>query len=125
MFHGTVVGAAILDCFAMNVFLDDLEVDAFLFGIVTIISLTDFDSRDWNAGCGLVTDDCCSAGACGYTATASSCAWMVLDGLVARAGLLVCLHAGAYAVEMRGLVARVRCLRMRKRLQQTAGAVGC
>ena len=50
VFHGTVVGAAILDFFAMGVFLDDLEVDAFLFGIVTIISLTGNDSRGWNAG---------------------------------------------------------------------------
>ena len=49
VFHGTVVGAAILDYFATGVFLDDLEVDAFLFGIVTIISLTDFDSCGWNA----------------------------------------------------------------------------
>ena len=48
MFHGTVVGAAILDFFATCVFLDDLEVDAFLFGIVTIISLMDFDSPGWN-----------------------------------------------------------------------------
>ena len=45
VFHGTVVGAEILDFFATSVFLDDLEVDAFLFGIVTIIELTDFDSR--------------------------------------------------------------------------------
>ena len=62
VFHGTVVGAVILDCFATGVFLDDLEVDAFLFGIVTIISLTDFDSRGWNAGRRLVADDYCSAG---------------------------------------------------------------
>ena len=41
--HGTVVGAAILDFFATGVFLDDLEVDAFLFNIVTIILLTDFE----------------------------------------------------------------------------------
>ena len=54
VFHGTVVGAAILDCFATGVFLDDLKVDAFLFGIVTIISLIDFDSRGWNAGRGLL-----------------------------------------------------------------------
>jgi len=57
------VGAAILDFFATGVFFDDLEVDAFLFGIVTIIALTDFDSRGWNAGRRLVADDCCSAGA--------------------------------------------------------------
>ena len=45
--HGTVVEAAILDFFATRFFLDvdDLEVDAFLFGIVTIISLTGNDSR--------------------------------------------------------------------------------
>ena len=43
VFHVTVVGATILDFFAMGVFLDDLEVNAFLFGIVTIIALTDFD----------------------------------------------------------------------------------
>ena len=44
VFHGTVMGAAILDFFATGFFLDvdDLEVDAFLFGIVTIISLTGF-----------------------------------------------------------------------------------
>ena len=44
VFHGTVVGAAILDFFATGFFLDvdDLEVDAFLFGIVTVISLTGF-----------------------------------------------------------------------------------
>ena len=50
VFHGTVVGAAILDFFATSVFLDDLEVDAFLFGIVTIIALTDFDLPGWNTG---------------------------------------------------------------------------
>ena len=54
MFHGTVVGAAILDFFATGVFLDDLEVDAFLFGIVTIIALTDFDLPGWNTGRRLV-----------------------------------------------------------------------
>ena len=44
LFRGTVVGAAILDFFATGFFLDvdDLEVDAFLFGIVTVISLTGF-----------------------------------------------------------------------------------
>ena len=44
VFHGTVVEAAILDFFATGFFLhvDDLEVDAFLFGIVTVISLTSF-----------------------------------------------------------------------------------
>ena len=51
------MGAAILDYFATGVFLDDLEVDAFLFGIVTIIALTDFDSRGWNTGRRLVADD--------------------------------------------------------------------
>ena len=42
VFHGTVVGAVILDFFTTGFFLDvdDLEVDAFLFGIVTVISLT-------------------------------------------------------------------------------------
>ena len=54
VFHGTVVGAAILDFFAMGVFFDDLEVDAFLFGIVTIIALTDFDLPGWNTGRKLV-----------------------------------------------------------------------
>ena len=63
VFHGTVVGVAILDFFATSFFLDDLEVDAFLFGIVTIISLTDFDSPGWNTGHRLVAEDCCSAGA--------------------------------------------------------------
>ena len=63
VFHGTVVGVAILDFFATSFFLDDLEVDAFLFGIVTIISLTDFDSPGWNTGRKLVADDCCSVGA--------------------------------------------------------------
>ena len=42
------MGAAILDFFATGVFFDDLEVDAFLFGIVTIIALTDFDLPGWN-----------------------------------------------------------------------------
>ena len=56
VFHGTVVGAAILDFFAMGVFVDDLEVDAFLFGIVTVISLTGFDVRGWNVGHGLVAE---------------------------------------------------------------------
>ena len=74
------MGAAILDFFTTGVFLDNLEVDAFLFGIVTIISLTDFDSRGWNAGCRLVADDCCSGGAC--------CA---LLGLVMRAGDAGCV----------------------------------
>ena len=54
VFHGTVVGAAILDFFAMGVFFDDLEVYAFLFGIVTIIALTDFDLPGWNTGRKLV-----------------------------------------------------------------------
>ena len=65
--HGIVVGAAILDWFATGVFLDvdDLEVDAFLFGIVNVISLTGNDSRGLNDGhglrCGLVGErDCCS-----------------------------------------------------------------
>ena len=114
VFHGTVVGASILDCFATGVFLDDLEVDASLFGIVTIISLTNFDSRGWNTGRGLVADDCCSAGACGYTAAGSGCARMVLNGLVARARLLVCLRvgdagSGCCLLETRA-TARVRCL---------------
>ena len=64
VFHGTVVRAAILDFFVTSVFLDDLEVDAFLFGIFTIIALTDFDSRGWNVGRRLVADDCCSTAAC-------------------------------------------------------------
>ena len=44
VFHGTVVGAAILDFFATGFFLDvdDLEVDDFLFGVVTVISLMGF-----------------------------------------------------------------------------------
>ena len=58
------MGAAILDFFATGVFLDDLAVDAFLFGIVTIIALTDFDLPGWNIVRRLVADDCCSAGAC-------------------------------------------------------------
>ena len=57
VFHKTVVGAAILDFFVTGVFLDDLEVDTFLFGIVTIIALTDFNSRGWNTGRRLVADD--------------------------------------------------------------------
>ena len=58
VFHGTVVGAEILDFFVTGFFLDvdDLEVDVFLFGIVTVLSLTGFNSRGWNAGRGLV--DC-------------------------------------------------------------------
>lgn len=48
------MGAAVLDFFAMGVFFDDLEVDAFLFGIVTIIALTDFDLPGWNTGRKLV-----------------------------------------------------------------------
>ena len=64
VFHGTVVGTAILDFFATGVFLDDLEVDAFLFGIVTIIALTDFDLPSWNIGRRLVVLRYCSAGAC-------------------------------------------------------------
>ena len=78
VFHGTVVGAAILDFFATGVFLDDLEVDAFLFGIVTIIALTDFDLPGWNTGRRLVVLRCCSAGA--YCA-----AWGWLRGVVLRA----------------------------------------
>ena len=78
VFHGTIVGAASLDCFAMGVFLDDLEVDAFLFDIVTIISLTDFDSRGWNAGRRLVADDYCLAGAYGCMAAGSGCSLMVV-----------------------------------------------
>ena len=54
VFHGTVVGVAILDFLAMGFFLDDLEVNAFLFDIVIVISLMGFDSRSWNAGRGLV-----------------------------------------------------------------------
>ena len=42
-FHRTVVGAAILDCFATGIFLDDLKVDAFLRHCYNN-SLTDFDS---------------------------------------------------------------------------------
>ena len=132
VFHGIVEGAAIFDCFAMGVFLDDLEVDAFLFGIVTIISFTDFDSRGWNAGRSLVADDCCSAGAWGYTAAGSGCSRMVLDGLIARARCLrMCAgdvgyytHASACAAEMHSQVACSRFLQMRARLLQTAGAVG-
>ena len=55
------MGAAILDFFATGVFLDDLEVDAFLFGIVIIIALTDFDLPGWNTVRRRVADDCCSA----------------------------------------------------------------
>ena len=54
VFHGTIMGAAIFDFFATGVFLDDLEVDAFLFGIVTMIALTDFDLPGWNTGRRLV-----------------------------------------------------------------------
>ena len=85
--------AVILDFFATGVFLDDLEVDAFLFGIVKIISLTDFNSRGWNAGRGLVANDCCSAGACRYMAAGSGCSRMVvLRGLelVARVANFEC-----------------------------------
>ena len=44
VFHRTVVVAVILNFFATGFFLDvdDLEVNAFLFGIVTVISLTSF-----------------------------------------------------------------------------------
>ena len=59
------MGAAILDFFATCVFLDDLEVDAFLFDIVTIIALTDFDLPSWNTWCRLVADemlDLCAGG---------------------------------------------------------------
>ena len=45
VFHGAVVGAAILNFFATGFFVDELEVDAFHFGIVTVIALTSFDSR--------------------------------------------------------------------------------
>ena len=45
VFHRTIVGAAILDFFFFFFFLDNLEVDAFLFGIVTIILLMANDSR--------------------------------------------------------------------------------
>ena len=55
------MGAAILDFFATSVFFDDLEVDAFLFDIVTIITLTDFDLPGWNTGRRLVALRCCSA----------------------------------------------------------------
>ena len=61
VFHGTVVGAVILDFFAMGVFFDDLGVDAFLFGIVTIISLTDFDLAGWNTGRRLIALPACTA----------------------------------------------------------------
>ena len=62
VFHGTVAGAVILDFFATGVFFDDLEVDAFLFGIFTIISLTDFDLAGWNTGRRLIALLCCVAG---------------------------------------------------------------
>ena len=64
VFHGTVVGVAILDFFATGVFLDDLEVNVFLFRIVTIIALTNFDLPSWNTGRRLVALHCCSTGAC-------------------------------------------------------------
>ena len=70
VFHGTVVGATILDFFVTGFFLDvdDLEVDAFLFGIVKVISLTGFDSRGWNAGRGLV-----ACAGCWLLARAATC----------------------------------------------------
>ena len=54
VFYGIVVEAAILDFFATGVFLDDLQVDDFFFGIVTIVTLTDFDLPGWNTGRRLV-----------------------------------------------------------------------
>ena len=89
------MGAAILDCFATGVLLGDLEADPFFFVIVPIISLTDFDSRGWNAGRGLVADDCYSAGACKYMAASSGCSRMVV-----LRGLELGVH---------GLVADARC----------------
>ena len=86
VFHETVVGAAILDFFATDVSLDDLEVDTFLFGIVTIIALTDFDLPGWNTGRRLVADDCCSTGA--YCA-----GWGWLRALLVACGML-CVGAG-------------------------------
>ena len=98
VFHGTVVGAAILYFFATGVFLDDLEVDAFLFGIVTMIALTDFNLPSWNTGRRLVALRCCSAWGWLRTAAAWLCcarelvraAGLLLLGYVARAGLMRC-----------------------------------
>ena len=89
------MGVTIFDFFGTSVFLDYLEVDAFLFSIVTIISLTNFDSRGWNVGRRLVADDCYSAGACECTTASSGCSRMVvLRGL----GLVVLrVRAGADA----------------------------
>ena len=72
------MGAAILDFFATGVFFDDLEIDAFLFSIVTIIALTDFDLPGWNTVRRLVALRCCSVGAC-------CAAWGCLRTAVLRA----------------------------------------
>ena len=81
------MGAVILDFFATGFFFDDLEVDAFLFGIVTIIALTVFDLPGWNTGRRLVALRCCSAGACcagwGWLRTAG-CALLVACGMLVR-----------------------------------------
>ena len=104
VFHGTVVGTTILDFFAMGVILDDLEVVAFLFGIVTIIALTDFDLHGWNTGrrlvalrlllgwsllhgLGLVAHYWLRAGCCLRCARWLVCA--TLQGLALRVGLIV------------------------------------
>ena len=102
MFHGTVVGAAILDFFATSFFLDvdDLEVDAFLFSIVKIISLTGNDLRGWSAGRGLLPG----------LVWSWDCWWVRLllwlranAGLVQHAGLVLATRDGCYAA---ALVAR-------------------
>ena len=103
MFDGTVVGAAILDFFATSFFLDvdDLEVDAFLFGIVTVISLTGFDSRGWNAGCGLVAcADCWLLVRAAAREMLTRARWCLMVAgwlrMKLRAG---CLHAGYCAAD--------------------------
>ena len=89
VFHGTVVGAAILDFFATGVFLDDLEVNAFLFGIVTMIALTDFDLPGWNTGRRLVALGTVAAWLCCARELVRA-AGLLLLGYVARVGLMRC-----------------------------------
>ena len=102
VFHGTVIGAAILDFFATGVFLDDLEVDAFLFGIVTIIALTDFDLSSWNTGRRL--DLCCVAARLELAArVGAGCALLVACGMLRAAGGTGCALLGLDSRCARGL----------------------
>ena len=102
VFHGTVVGAAILNFFATGVFFDDLEVDAFLFGIVTIIALTNFDLPSWNTRRRLVEWRCCVAGLRCWAGSMHCCVRIVLRARVGSRCFVGCV--ARWWVEL-----RIRC----------------